>query len=164
MQKTLDLLKAARKLLAEHWIPFNLFDDTGGVCQLGALKKAQAFMLCPPTLRHKITIDFEDAEIVVPVRTSVQQHREALAAYREARCAIILVSRELHPELIGQVKHRSDGAGMDCFDQHPAIYINNHLGKDAILAVFDVAIARLTRQEAYAVSVGIADVEELEYA
>ena len=60
-------------------------------------------------------------------------------------------ARELFPGLHGATRHRSlsvpDGREVDgtdnwedCFNMFPAVYVNNHLGKEAILRVIDHAI------------------------
>jgi len=54
-------------------------------------------------------------------------------------------ARRLHPELDGMIARRQvhGSFDLDFFDLAPAVYINNHLGKGAILSVYDDEIARL---------------------
>lgn len=52
------------------------------------------------------------------------------------------VAREMHQDLFGAEKPRLYG-GLDKFDVWPCVFINNHLGKEAILEVYDEAMLRL---------------------
>ncbi len=56
--------------------------------------------------------------------------------------AICEAATALHPELAGAVRDRPDGAS-DRFDDCPIIFVNNHLGKESTLRVWDVTIAEL---------------------
>lgn len=55
------------------------------------------------------------------------------------------VATKLHPELRGCIKPRLDNScGVaDHFDSNPTVFVNNQLGKEAILEVFDKAIETL---------------------
>lgn len=68
-------------------------------------------------------------------------------------------ARELFPELEGKIAQRRDAVpngklargfdktGTDHFDYTPAVYINNHLGKEAVLRLIDRAIERVESSE-----------------
>lgn len=57
----------------------------------------------------------------------------------------------LHPELLGETRERLDGCGIDDFNVSPTVFLNNHVGKEAALAVFDAAILDEELKEATAV-------------
>jgi len=57
--------------------------------------------------------------------------------------AVHEAARRLHPELRDAERPRADFQDeTDRFNSHPAIYVNNHCGKEAILKVLDYAIAQ----------------------
>ena len=115
MKSELEVLCAARELLAERYVKWTVDDDAGGHCSLGCIGLAST------------------------------GHANARASN-----ATVLVNRaceRLHPELQGKTAPRMEYAGifMDCgledfFDTHPMVFVNNQLGKEAILACFDDAI------------------------
>ncbi len=55
--------------------------------------------------------------------------------------ALDLTSWALHPELRGRLGIRlENGTHCDNFEHAPTVFVNNQLGKEAILQVFDTAI------------------------
>jgi hypothetical protein len=111
--KLIENLKEARALLEKCWIPWSLRDGKGGHCHLGVCQRITDVL-------------------------SIQGRRE----YVEMVETIDDASVRLHPELKGQVSPRPY-YGNDAFNCTPAVYINNQLGKEAILDVYDDEIARL---------------------
>lgn len=139
-QKFLTILTEARSVLAESYIKWYLQDSKGGHCAAGSvLHKAD-------DMPHYLTV------------------MDKLNA----------VAKQLHPELTGQSAPRKDPLGIynplagavqfsrDYFDSHPVVYVNNHLGKEAVLAVFDAAILDVELKLASAVVPE--EVPEQEYA
>lgn len=115
IENTLKILRDARALLAEHYVPWTTDDGRGGHCQLGCLWEAWSWNPC-------------------------------LKQFTEPNGCVERAARALHPELAGCSMERSDGLGRECFDhfdQFPAVYVNNQLGKEAILRVYDAAILDL---------------------
>lgn len=116
----LEGIKKARAILADHYVPWITDDGKGGHCAAGALS---------------VAFDKEIyGKVPYPAQTVITE-----------------TARALHPELAGMVARRpsdSSFVGHDSFDEWPFVYVNNHLGKEAILRVFDVAIleAELARQ------------------
>lgn len=54
------------------------------------------------------------------------------------------ICRALFPELRGATARRlANGMYKEAFDDFPAVYVNNHLGKEAILRAYDAAILDL---------------------
>ncbi len=53
------------------------------------------------------------------------------------------LAREMYPEHTGKRMPRAFGGYPDVFDQSPLVYVNNQLGKEATLALFDRRIADL---------------------
>jgi hypothetical protein len=112
-EKLAAFLQEVRDLLAVAWIPWKMFDFNGGHCQYG----------CALAVLEKTDILFDFAGAMDYVDRTAQL---------------------LHPELRGAVAKRDDSRfAKDKFNSTPAVYVNNHLGKDAILAVYDAAIASL---------------------
>lgn len=113
-QDMLTKLKAARALLAEHWIPWKTSDSKGGHCHLGCVGIAFGGA-------YQDWIDFPAVRYILDA-----------------------AAKRLHPELIGEQRRREGCHGlMDHFHLTPAVFVNNHLGKDAILAVYDDVISAL---------------------
>lgn len=117
IQCSIDFMKEVRDLLATCWIPWKTDDERGGHCQLGAFQKVSK-QRGMVFCRQSPEVDFIEA-----------------------------TAHRLHPELWGCSAERMDfWGGNDSFNTSPAVYINNHLGKDAILAVYDAAIQDLKNQ------------------
>lgn len=113
-QEMLEKLTAARAILAEHWIPWKTSDFNGGHCHLGCVGIAFGG-------GYQNWIDFPAVVIILD----------------EA-------AKRLHPELMGEQRRREGCRGlMDHFHKTPAVFVNNHLGKEAVLAVYDDVIAAL---------------------
>jgi len=119
MKSELEVLRDARELLAQCYVKWTVDDDAGGHCAMGCVNLARVGYAS-----------------VAPVKGDN---------------ALDLVNRaceRLHPELQGKRAPRMeyyDGIFMDCghedfFDTHPMVFVNNQLGKEAILACFDDAI------------------------
>jgi hypothetical protein len=124
MKDLLQALREARALLETSYIKWMATDYQGGHCAIGCLQIAARF--------HVVFV-------------------EAMKLTNEA-------ARRLHPELKGaeaprlevffEVKDGQYVRGvtgrlsclMDRFDEIPAVFVNNHLGKEAILEVMDDAI------------------------
>jgi hypothetical protein len=128
-----ELLQAVRRELEAHYVPLVLderqdarnYSGTGeGCCVMGALRR--------------VTRRVDWGTII------------------DIRGAIRASAGELFKELEGTQRHRSlalplgvtpgdyDGSkcSIDDFSIDPATYVNNHLGKEAILSVIDHAIAQ----------------------
>lgn len=73
--------------------------------------------------------------------------KNKFADWQLERC-IDEIARERYPKLIGKRRRRPDGFLSDIFNHRPTVYVNNHLGKKSILALFDTAIARAKEIEA----------------
>ena len=56
-------------------------------------------------------------------------------------------AKRLHPELVGKWRPRNIQSTYDEFDEAPAVFVNNQLGKEAILEVFNDAILHLEMSE-----------------
>ncbi len=115
-QQTLLMLESARDLLAASYIPWSLDNGRGGHCQAGCLS--------------------------LVVRKAVPESSSYWVSFNSAYLLLEVAARRLHPEAAGASAHRP-GGGLDYFDFSPPIYVNNHMGKDSILEVYDVAIADL---------------------
>lgn len=117
-QECLSTFYAARKLLAERYCKWTIYDVTSDrQCQLGCIHSCFG--------------------------TAFPQHvMDAAKLVNES-------ARRMYPDLDGiEVERRQSGietpTGLfDSFDKSPAVFVNNHLGKDAILAVYDDVIAAL---------------------
>jgi hypothetical protein len=114
MKTNLEILREARALLAEHYVKWARSTSDGGHCALGCLDMASGV---------------EDAW-----------------TYPEQAHMLDAAARRMHPELAhprAECPHFI-GSGLtsvyDDFENSPIVFINDHLGKDAALAVFDDAI------------------------
>ncbi len=67
----------------------------------------------------------------------------------------------LHPEFRNTVTDRNDGY-MDIFNDCPIVFVNNHLGKEETLRVWDVTIAELELRLAAVEGAPVAKEAELE--
>ncbi len=63
--------------------------------------------------------------------------------YATASRAVREAAFRLHQDLAGARRPRPDCSCPDDFNSDPAIFVNNQLGKEAILAVYDEAILQL---------------------
>lgn len=117
-KQILETIKSARVWLAKHYVPWTREDANGDGCQLGALHHAMG----RPTCRY-------EANLIVD---------------RFEKDHIAPVARRMHPELTGQKRPRLPGGfyTLDDFEYSPAVFVNNQLGKEAILAVYEEAIAQ----------------------
>lgn len=122
----LTVLEKTREMLSWAYIPWKKWDSLGGYCQLGCYEKT-----CKDLAAEKVVIRY------VPY---VPTWAEGSAMKEIEQAAICL-----HPQLVGAFAVRLDGAGQDDFNDAPAVYVNNHLGKEAILRVYDEAI-RVVRE------------------
>lgn len=126
----LSIIRQARALLAERWIPWMTGDGKGGHCHVGCLGVVTGEMpLGGDVFSMRINVSFLDG-----------------SAFMVACDAIDKIARELHPELEDAVGARPDLAYMcstERFGQNPGVFVNNQLGKEAILRVYDEAISRL---------------------
>lgn len=125
----LTIIRKARELLAERWIPWRLGDASGGHCQAGCIWVALGIMEC----------EFGGPAIYISAKSYEN--------YRAVQDFIDATARDLHPELVGCIRPRCGQFWRvhldDSFDRYPAVFVNNQLGKEAILAVYDEAISRL---------------------
>lgn len=112
MKSDLQILKEARDILYRSYIKWRTSDDQGGYCAQGAINMA----------RFGDPDDFSSAWNQLPMVSMVER-----------------AANRLYPELSGATAIRPDGR-MDKFDFCPIVYVNNQLGKKAVLAVFDDAI------------------------
>lgn len=139
----LQVLRAARQELATHHVPL-VFDErlhrtevrnysgTGqGCCINGAVTRAQC----------KSRFDDRSAYIVSIVSASC---RELYPGWRGAKLKRL---GAVDGELIKAFNYYWDREMWDWFDHAPALFVNNHLGKSAILAAMDHAIAKLERDD-----------------
>jgi hypothetical protein len=111
--EALSVIRKARKILDRSYVKWTVDNDKGGHCQLGAFSLASGL-------------------------SSLQALDSTIYAHVDAAAV------RLHPELAGSIFKRADPwGGKDYFDRFPAVFINNHLGKEAILAVYDDVIAQL---------------------
>ncbi len=63
--------------------------------------------------------------------------------YETASRAVREAALRLHRDLAGARRPRPDCGCPDDFNSDPAVFVNNQLGKEAILAVYDEAILQL---------------------
>ncbi len=118
VRETLSIIKSARGILDKTYVQWFQDDGKGGHCALGSVANAKRLAL----------VGCDDPAV------------EILSETADA----------LHPELQGKSASRpvSDlcrhlPCGRDRFDDCPILYVNNHLGKEETLRVFDLTIAEL---------------------
>ena len=118
MPTTLELLKETRALLDAKFTKWRACEVIAGetrYCHIGAVEH-----VCGAV--HKVPWE----------------------QYADVIDAIDNACRALHPELRGQSRPRGHGdTWEDHFDSTPGVFVNNQLGKEAILAAYDHAIAQL---------------------
>ena len=123
MRTRIEMLQCVRKELEAHYVPlvyderdgYRNYSGTGeGCCVLGALGRCHAMEL-------RRSLD----------KLAVKLHEELIGVSRQRLLAIPSGATPLG---------LSDKEGSDSFNENPALYVNNHLGKAAILAVIDEAI------------------------
>lgn len=112
MKTVIENLRAMRDMLAVCYVPWTTDDQKGGHCAAGVIQKVVNGCYTP-----EFHIFFG------LLNGAAQRCHPALKG--------VAVERPAEFQFIGKA---------DMFDLSPAIYVNNHLGKDAILAVFDDAI------------------------
>ena len=111
----LGILKAARDIISNHWCADRTHDGNGNHCATGAILVAKG---------------------MDPATSCVSMSSPEIVSVNDA-------ARRLHPELRGlSAIHRRNYEKYG-FDRYPAIFVNNELGQQAILEVFDDAIATL---------------------
>lgn len=140
--KMLTIIREARQLLSERWIPWVAGDGKGGHCHVGCLWVAAGVQaLGFNSLRHRPRYIIPEGDLSEEPPGYVDIAEDLS---EEPRRYVDDVARDLHPELIGCRAARTRPFGTsDDFDRTPGLFVNNHLGKEAILAVYDEAIARL---------------------
>ncbi len=74
---------------------------------------------------------------------SVARGVDATGGWEAEAVALSETARALHPELRGKISQRVPDYWLDIFDDCPIVFVNNHLGKEETLRVWDVTIAEL---------------------
>ncbi len=121
IEEQIELLQQARDLLRETYVPWTSDDKKGGHCHIGCLIAVYA-----------------KVNNVMPW---------VLSGVGGLDKVVDDVARRMYPDLTGaralrKVKSKH-GTVHDFFDIWPAVYVNNQLGKEAILGVYDEAIRSL---------------------
>jgi hypothetical protein len=117
-ERVLEILRNARPILVTSYVPFIADDRQGGHCVAGCVSKGAGH----------ISGNWPDMTVL---------------RFLDAH------ARALHPECAGAVLPRPERytwegcVSFDKFDSFPAIFVNNHLGKEAVLQVVDSAILEL---------------------
>lgn len=124
-----SLLTDARNLLADRWCAFEGKNAEGNYCAQGALAETCGYHMRSASCA------------ITDENTRVQEYLD-LSHYLNT------VARELYsPSEEGKSGQRPDGM-RDSFNSSPLVYINNHLGRDAALRVFDEGIKKLQEEAA----------------
>lgn len=123
---TIEQLRDARAILDKGYIPFVQDNHAGGYCAAGAIAKA-VFGTAEPTISQ--------LQDLLPCCWCCDEWHVLLERLNSA-------ARHMYPKLKGAELPRPSG-GYDQFNRMPIVFVNNHLGKEAVLACFDEAITRL---------------------
>lgn len=113
IMEQITALKGARDILDKSYIKHRVNDGQGGVCAQGALIKQ--LNANPAVLNPEFCLLHE---------------------------ILVRNAKALHPELTGRIYYNNSHFGTS-FDVSPVVFINDYLGKEEILKVFDSAILEL---------------------
>lgn len=80
------------------------------------------------------------------IRATSDTAYDHLIVSGEVQKGINRAAEALYPEYTGVEAPRADRGAHDHFNGQPFVWVNNHLGKEATLAVFDSAILELEIQ------------------
>jgi hypothetical protein len=124
---TLELLKSAREILEDHYIPMVRYDGRGGYCALGAIEKASG---------QAVMVE-ESSHGPVPEATRLLG-QVGLPAYLKIPERGKKIENGYYP------LWRHQQGPLSLFDAASVVAtVNNIAGKKAILQVFDDAISAL---------------------
>ena len=123
----IERLKEARTVLDRTYVKWYQDNGAGGHCAIGSVGYVAQKRL---TTRNNT-----DPEII---------------AAREVVELLNVMARILYPQYSGRVEKRAIPTieyGDDSFNIGPVVFLNNHVGKEAVLAVFDATILDLEIRE-----------------
>ncbi len=120
----LDVITKARGLLDKGYIKWRMCDGKGNYCASGAVAMCSG-------AKHE-------------PRTKTVRFTSGHGMWMAAMTYVDGLARQMYPDLKGKVAARQDSVALDYFNVTPMVYLNNQVGKEAVLEVFDEAIRRLT--------------------